>query len=99
MRRFLSTLLKNLAGMLEKASPQIERVEEENVVIEEVFPPKVEEKKEKTLPKKKTELTPYPDKPLRDVIDLMEFPFVALSKDRTNPIIYENEDKTQKVVI
>ena len=99
MRRFLSTLLKKLASMLEKASPQIERVEEENVVIEEVFSPKVEEKKEKTLPKKKTELIPYQEKPLRDVIDLMEFPFVALSKDRTNPIIYENEDKTQKVVI
>jgi plasmid replication initiation protein len=99
MRRFLSTLLKKIAGMLEKASPQIERVEEKNVVIEEVFPPKVEEKKEKTLPKKKTEIIPYPEKPLRDVIDLMEFPFVALSKDRTNPIIYENEDKTQKVVI
>ena len=99
MRRFLSTLLKKIAGMLEKASPQIERVEEENVVIEEVLPPKVEEKKEKTLPKKKTEIIPYPEKPLRDVIDLMEFPFVALSKDRTNPIIYENEDKTQKVVI
>ena len=99
MRRFLSALLKKIAGMLEKSSPQIERVEEENVVIEEVLPSKVEEKKEKTLPKKKTELIPYPDKPLRDVIDLMEFPFVALSKDRTNPIIYENEDKTQKVVI
>lgn len=99
MRRFFSTLLKKLASILEKASPQIERVEEENVVIEEVFSPKVEEKKEKTLPKKKTELTPYPDKPLRDVIDLMEFPFLALSKDRTNPIIYESADKTQKVIV
>lgn len=29
----------------------------------------------------------------------MEFPFVALSKDRINPLIYESEDKTQKVVI
>ena len=99
MRRFLSTLLKKILEMLEKASPQIERVEEENVVIEEVLPPKVEEKKEKPLQKKKTEIIPSPEKPLRDVIDLMEFPFVALSKDRTNPIIYENEDKTQKVVI
>ena len=99
MRRFLSTLLKKILEMLEKASPQIERVEEENVVIDEVLPPKVEEKQEKPLQKKKTEIIPYPEKPLRDVIDLMEFPFVALSKDRTNPIIYENEDKTQKVVI
>jgi plasmid replication initiation protein len=29
----------------------------------------------------------------------MEFPFVALSKNRTNPIVYESADKTQKVVI
>jgi len=29
----------------------------------------------------------------------MEFPFLALSKDRISPIIYESEDRTQKVVI
>ena len=99
MLKFLRTLLKKLAEMLEKLATPTTHVEEENIVIEEVLPPKVEEKQEKTLPKKKTEIIPYPDNPIRDVIDLMEFPFLALSKDRINPIVYESADKTQKVVI
>lgn len=48
--------------------------------------------------KETTEIVSYPD-PIRDVIDLMEFPFLALSKDRINPIIYESSDKTKKIVI
>ena len=47
--------------------------------------------------KKKKEIISYPDIPIRDVIDLMEFPFLALSKDRINPITYESEDKTQEL--
>ena len=99
MRKFFSALFKKISEMLEKSSPQIERVEEENVVIEEVLPPKIKEKQEKPLPKKKTEMISYSESSIRDVIDLMEFPFLALSKDRINPIIYESADKTKKVVI
>ncbi len=99
MLKFFRPLLKKLAEMLEKLATPTTLLEEENAVIEEALPPEVKKKQEKSVPKKKTEIIPYPEKPLRDVIDLMEFPFVALSKDRTNPIIYENEDKTQKVVI
>jgi plasmid replication initiation protein len=63
--------------------------------------PSLEIKKtpEKVVQKKNKEIISYPENPLRDVIDLMEFPFLALSKDRVNPIIYESEDKTQKVEI
>lgn len=99
MRRFLSTFLKKLAWMLEKSSHQIERVEEEKVAIEKVLPPKVEEKQEKSLLKKKTEVISYPSNPIRDVMDLMGVPFLALSKRRRNPIIYESADGTQKVKI
>lgn len=99
MLKFFRPLLKKLAEMLEKLATPTTLLEEENAVIEEALPPEVKKKQEKSVLKKKTEIIPYPEKPLRDVIDLMEFPFVALSKDRTNPIIYENEDKTQKVVI
>jgi len=99
MLKFFRPLLKKLAEMLEKLATHTTLLEEENAVIEEALPPEVKKKQEKSVQKKKTEIIPYPEKPLRDVIDLMEFPFVALSKDRTNPIIYENEDKTQKVVI
>src|SRR6185437_4985419 len=99
MLKLLSTLFKKAAEMLEKLSTPTTPVEEEHIVINEALPPEVKKKQEKQVPKKKTDLIPYLDKPLRDVIDLMEFPFVALSKDRINPIIYENDDKTQKVVI
>lgn len=101
MRRFLSTLLKKILEMLEKVSPQIERVEEENTVIEEVLTPKVEEKQDKPVPKKKTEIIRYSESenPLRDVVDLMEFPFLALSKNRKTPLIYESTDGTQKIRI
>lgn len=99
MLKFLSTLLKKLAGMLENLAASTTPVEEEKVAIKEVLPPEVKKKQEKQFTKKKTEIIPYQEKPLRDVIDLMEFPFLALSKDRTNPIVYESKDKTQKVII
>lgn len=99
MRKLLSFLLRKVAEMLEKSAPQTTSVEEENVVIDEIISPEFKEKQGKIVQKKKTEVIPYSDNPIRDVIDLMEFPFLALSKDRINPIIYESEDRTQKVVI
>jgi len=38
-------------------------------------------------------------KNLRDIVDLMEFPFVALSKNRTTPIIYESVDGKSKIKV
>ena len=72
---------------------------QEVTVNDEVSLPKIVESPKKLAQKKKTDITNYPDISIRDVIDLMEFPFLALSKDRINPIIYESEDKTQKVEI
>ena len=101
MLKFLSVLLKKAGEMLEKLSTQTPSVEEENVIIEEVLPPKVEEKQEKPLPKKKTDIIPYSEStnPIRDVVDMMEFPFLALSKNRRNPIIYESQDGTTKIKV
>lgn len=99
LRRFFRTLFKKVADMLEEASPQATPVEEETIIIDKSLSIKVKETQGKNIKKKKTEIIHYPEKKLRDVIDLMEFPFVALSKDRINPLVYESEDKTQKVVI
>ena len=112
MRRFLRTLFKKIAEMLEDdelQTPSVEIVLDEKVVVAEekieVIPAqkvsKTQEKSAKSPPKKKTAIIPdiTADNPIRDVIDLMEFPFLALSKDRINPIIYESSDKTEKVVI
>ncbi len=97
----------NTTSLLNKKSLETSREEEQRAPIEEhqsivneLSPPKVKEKQEKSIKKTtKTEIIPYPDNPIRDIIDLMEFPFLALSKDRINPIVYESADKTQKVVI
>ena len=97
MRKLLSTILKKIGEMFEKASHQIELVED--VVVDEAPVPRIKGNTGKKVTKKKTEIIQYPDNPVRDVIDLMEFPFVALSKNRINPLVYESEDKTQKVVI
>lgn len=101
MLKFFRHLLKKIAEMLEKLATQTEYVEEENTVIEEVLTPKVEEKQDKPVPKKKTEIIRYSESenPLRDVVDLMEFPFLALSKNRKTPLIYESTDGTQKIRI
>lgn len=89
-------LLKNLGYEKRIQEPILEK---ETILTNNA--PSLELKKitEQSVQKKKKEIIPYPEKPLRDVIDLMEFPFVALSKDRINPLVYESEDKTQKVVI
>ena len=60
--------------------------------------------KEQNVRRKKPiegELVPVKIDPrdVRDVMELMEVPFVSLSKNRTEPIIYENPDGTVKVNI
>jgi plasmid replication initiation protein len=103
MRKFLASIFKKIASKLDNIEPQVAVLaENEEVALKEVkeveqSPP--QPKKLSKTPKKKTEIIPYPIDPIRDVIDLMEFPFLALSKDRINPIIYESADKTKKVSI
>ena len=80
-------------------SPQ-QNIEIEEKAIEESLLLKTKKNRDQTIKgMETTEMVSYPKDPIRDVIDLMEFPFLALSKDRINPIIYESLDKTKKIVI
>lgn len=105
MRKVLSYFFKKVGKIgetLEKAASKTTPEEEAHVIINEDSPSlKVNKTQGKTVQKKKMEIIPYPylDNPIRDVIDLMEFPFLALSKDRRSPIIYESADGTQKIKI
>jgi len=106
MSKTLASILERIAEWLKRRAIQRDcleknetKIEEPMAVVHEPPPQKVIEQPKKDTKKKTKEVVHYPEKPIRDVIDLMEFPFVALSKDRTNPLVYENEDKTQKVVI
>jgi len=104
MRKILASILERMLEWVNKRPTQQEvlekpQIEESLAVAHEPPPSEVTEQQGKAIQKKKTAVINYPDIPIRDVIDLMEFPFVALSKDRINPLIYESDDKTQKVVI
>jgi|GEM_PF-1122626 len=80
-------------------SPQ-QNIETEEKVIDESLLLKIKKNRDQTIKiMETTEMVSYPKDPIRDVINLMEFPFLALSKDRINPIIYESLDKTKKIVI
>jgi len=93
----------------ELQTPPVEVVLDEKVVVAEekieVLPAqkvnKTQEKSAKSPPKKKTSIIPdiTADNPIRDMLDMMEFPFLALSKNRRNPIIYESADGTTKIKV
>jgi len=86
--------------LLEKlGEKETKSLEAATVIIDESPAHKDKEKQEKIAPTKKAEIISYPSNPIRDVMDLMGVPFLALSKKRRNPIIYESADGTQKVKI
>lgn len=96
MRKFLASLLFRLARKFsEKEGIQPEKigVKEEvrdvSSVLQTVQPkePKVKKPKPPRLP----ELSPQ-ERAARDITEMMEVPFLALSKNRKEPIIYEKHD-------
>ena len=99
MMTLVTTLFEKLLKSIGYERIQESNLEKEIAIISDIPSLELKEIPEKHVQRKKKEIISYPDIPIRDVIDLMEFPFLALSKDRVNPIVYENEDKTQRVEI
>lgn len=110
MRRFLSAFFQKIANLLEKEEHQkkISKDKEVNrpILAEEVEAESseyfiVKSKKTQGMPSKrgKTSVAPYVKNPARDLMEMMEVPFLALSKNRKNPIIYESSDGTRKVKV
>jgi plasmid replication initiation protein len=114
MKKFFVRLLKKITRNLEKDEKnilvQVEKTTNElpsgliKANPEEpqlVLPAQIEKNKKpantstKTTSKKSIPLSIDP----RDILETMEFPFVALSKNRTTPIIYESPDGRSKVRI
>ena len=93
MRKIISSILEMFAEKIRGKESKVDVFEQ--IKEEDKTSPQV--KKSQKI--KKKELVYYQENTIRDVIDLMEFPFLSLSKDRTQPIVYESEDRTQKVVI
>lgn len=109
MRKFLASILtpilKKITSKLENVEPPIAiLVENKEVVLEEhngAKPslPQHQKVLKSKVPKKKTEIIPYIRNPARDLMEIMEVPFLALSKNRKSPILYESSDGTRKVKI
>jgi plasmid replication initiation protein len=92
MRKFLASILEKLTDKLR---------EKELIKEEVVEPPSPSQKKppKKTKVKEIREVYTYQENPARDLMEIMEVPFLALSKNRKNPIIYESPDGTKKIKV
>lgn len=103
MRKFLASVFKKIASKLENVEPPVAILEEyKEVVLEEIIevePSPPQPKKLFKTPKKKKEIAPYERNPARDLMEIMEVPFLALSKNRKSPILYESSDGTRKVKV
>jgi plasmid replication initiation protein len=103
MRNFLTSFFEKLADKIREKEPPVTIIEEyKEVVLEEIIevePIPPQPKKPSKTPKKKTEIAPYVRNPARDLMEIMEVPFLALSKNRKSPILYESSDGTRKVKV
>jgi hypothetical protein len=112
MRKFLTSILERLTERLKKYDLPAE-VQTKEEVEERIFFPNVEkeakprqkEEKQSQNNHKDSLLVPFLSQtavskgPVRDIMNLMDTPFLALSKNRKKPIIYESPDGTRKTRI
>lgn len=97
MIQFIAIFLKKLSKKLYDIGNRIANQENTNENIQYKINNNPKKKKKGTP--KGTELVPYKENPARDLMEMMEVPFLALSKNRRNPIIYQSADRTVKVKV
>jgi plasmid replication initiation protein len=97
MRKFLTSILEKLIKKLKDAESEV--VVFEKTIVEET-PSEIKENNKKEKKKQKIKsIILYKKNPSRDLMEMMEVPFLALSKKRKNPIIYESRDGRVKVKV
>lgn len=96
MRNFLASILEKISEKLRGEKPKASLCKEKN----EVENSSDQSQKLKKAKKKSFigGISPY-KRSLRDFAEMMENPFLALSKNRRNPIIYESPDGTRKIKV
>jgi len=97
MRKFLASILEKLSKKLRGRELEVATLKETSV--EEIKSEIKKASKKNKSKQKNTEIIPYKKNPARDLIEMMEIPFLSLSKNRRNPIIYESSDGTRKVKV
>ena len=93
MRKFFVDLLRGWAKGLEKEEKIIAQAEELPEEEHLILPDKIAKAKNPSKNIKPLSINP------RDILETMEFPFLALSKKRIKPIIYESPDGRSKIKI
>lgn len=93
MRDFLASILEKISEKLRGKRPKNHSLEEQTKVEKTSY-------RHKRLSKKSAVkgISPY-QRSLRDFAEMMENPFLALSKNRRNPIAYESPDGTRKIKV
>jgi plasmid replication initiation protein len=105
MRKFLTSILKKIVSKLENVELPVAIIEEHKDVVLEEFkeveksPPQPKKVSKDKTSKKKAEVITYNRNPARDLMEIMEVPFLSLSKNRKSPILYESSDGTRKVKV
>jgi len=102
MKKFLRSLLSKAMNLLgpEPLPASLEAPKEiiesplEKDVPTKVNIPKKAAKKPKTIP-----ALSHQERDVRDFAEMMGIPFLALSKNRTTPILYENPERGEKVKV
>lgn len=97
MRKLLTYIFEKLADKFREKEQKVTSLEENKDTNKSR--PKGKNTSRKSKSKEKIEIIPYRKNPARDLMEIMEVPFLALSKNRKNPIIYESADGTRKVKI
>jgi plasmid replication initiation protein len=107
--KFLTYLTKEKEDTQPKPQQAVElesipkpEIEQKQSVTEQKKQAKKQSKKKEESRRKKPkdgDIVTIDPRDIRDVMELMEFPFLALSKKRTEPINYESSDGTVKVKI
>lgn len=96
MRTYISSILEFFAEKIRGKESKLDFFEKTKVYNNTSLQVK---KPQKRREKKEIEVISHEDRSLRDFAEMMENPFLALSKNRKNPIIYESPDGTRKIKV
>lgn len=98
MKKFIAAFLKKLLKKFDDSEPNT--MPQETIhVSKKSLSAKTSSNLKKKEKKKNNEIIPYKKNSARDLMEMMEIPFLALSKNRKNPIIYESSDGRIKVKV
>lgn len=103
MKKFLASFFLKLSKKFDEKEPiEPEKTEMQKAVIEVTESVQVIKTKEPKIKKPKPprlpELSPQ-ERAARDITEMMEVPFLALSKNRREPIIYEKHDGKNMMIV